>query len=244
MYRAGEVAEKLKISPATLRLWSNQFSAFLSPSARKGPTDSVSAQRRYVDEDVELLFQAKAILGRGLTYGEARRKLEELRRENAEGGELERLFSSLPASLDGVREMLGARDRTIAALKETLAVREQTVAALEDTLLAKEKTIAALKDSLQFLEVYVRTLQSSRAGGGAAGDGGLGGGLASEGAARPGSARGAVSSSRHVSPASVRRGAQQGAAEELALDEVLSPEDGLAESREGRSWVRRLLGMG
>lgn len=78
MYRPKEIAERLSVSPATLRHWSNEFADFLSPAAQKQITgQGTSAQRRYTDEDLTLFHQAKQFLGDGNTYEEVRRRLPE-----------------------------------------------------------------------------------------------------------------------------------------------------------------------
>jgi DNA-binding transcriptional MerR regulator len=75
-YLPGEVAQKLAIAPATLRLWSNKFSEFLSSGAgsRNGKN---RIQRRYTEEDLECLKQIKFLLGQGKTYSQALHQIKE-----------------------------------------------------------------------------------------------------------------------------------------------------------------------
>lgn len=73
MYRAGAVAERLGIAPTTVRSWSTEFQAYLSPSAGK---HAGAGQRRYTDGDLATLGHVKRLLGGGLTFQETRRALE------------------------------------------------------------------------------------------------------------------------------------------------------------------------
>src|SRR4051794_9600832 len=77
LLRPRSVALQLGIAPTTLRLWSNQYAAFLSASARKESGEESSAHRRYTTSDVQLLARAKALLESGLTHEEARLRLGE-----------------------------------------------------------------------------------------------------------------------------------------------------------------------
>lgn len=76
MYRPREIAQRLGISPATLRLWSNRFDFLLSDAARRSTAGEASpAQRRYTDSDLQQLLRVKGLLAAGLTYEESRRHL-------------------------------------------------------------------------------------------------------------------------------------------------------------------------
>ena len=73
MHRPGTVAQRLAISPATLRQWSNEFGASLSESARQTLTEAgTHGQRRYTDADIAILQRAKSLLAGGLTYNQVR----------------------------------------------------------------------------------------------------------------------------------------------------------------------------
>lgn len=76
--RPREVAARLGIAPATLRLWSNQFADLLSPPAQTPRAGGSRQHRRYSAIDVERLSLVKDFLGQGLTYAEARRRLTEV----------------------------------------------------------------------------------------------------------------------------------------------------------------------
>jgi DNA-binding MurR/RpiR family transcriptional regulator len=75
LLRPRSVALQLGIAPTTLRLWSNQYAAFLSTSARKENGEDGSAHRRYTSGDVQVLARAKALIDSGLTHEEARQRL-------------------------------------------------------------------------------------------------------------------------------------------------------------------------
>lgn len=77
--RAGYVAEQLGVSVQTVRSWSVEFSDFLAPGARRTlSANGGQSQRRYVDDDLALFEHVKAMLGQGLTFEEARRRLREM----------------------------------------------------------------------------------------------------------------------------------------------------------------------
>lgn len=140
-YRPQEVAQRLAISPSTLRLWSNHFAENLSEQARKvADGGALAAQRRYTDEDLATLLQAKELLAQGLTYEEAKPRL--------------RQPSGKQTTL-----VAGRQEEAPAHLQEEVRL---SLASLRETLEAKEKTIEALKESLAFLDVYLRTVLRER----------------------------------------------------------------------------------
>lgn len=69
-HRPAVVAERLAISPATLRRWSREFDAFLSPEAA-----GHNGRRRYSDADLQLLSRVHELLHMGLSYEQTRRQL-------------------------------------------------------------------------------------------------------------------------------------------------------------------------
>ncbi len=83
IHRPSDAARLLGIPASTLRRWSQQFSAFLSPSARKAADETAgfSGHRRYTEEDVRTLAQAQRLLGLGLNYDQARAWLSDHRSE-------------------------------------------------------------------------------------------------------------------------------------------------------------------
>lgn len=74
--RPKEVAERLRVPATTLRLWSNEFKDYLSPSAQAQVSEKGTAlQRRYDDRDVLVFTQVKELLGQDLTYEQVRERL-------------------------------------------------------------------------------------------------------------------------------------------------------------------------
>lgn len=141
-YRPLEIAQRLGISSSTLRLWSNQFAPLLSEQARKEATDNggPAAQRRYIDKDLHLLASAKELLDRGLTYEEARARLNQATNPNPDDAP----HPNTPPSSHS--------DQGDVQLSRALA----------EAIEAKDRTIAALKESLAFMDVYLQTLLQER----------------------------------------------------------------------------------
>lgn len=125
MYRAGAVAERLGIAPTTVRSWSTEFQAYLSPSA--GKQAGGTGQRRYTDGDLAVLGHVKRLLAQGMTFEETRRALEGMTPE-------ERTTAPAPA----VAEPSAAEPSAALALPGLLA-------ALQD---AHRGEVAALRDAL------------------------------------------------------------------------------------------------
>ncbi len=144
LYRPRDVASELGIAPSTLRLWSVQFASELSDAARKAAAGNSApwAQRRYTEEDVELLRQAKTLLLQGLTYDEVKPRLRRV---------------TLPAPTP--QEEAEERPVMARALPGNVA---NSVASLEEALKAKDKTISTLKESMGFLEAYLRAVRQER----------------------------------------------------------------------------------
>ena len=76
-YRPADVAERLGVSSATLRRWSQQFGGFLSAAAVSSTDEASSKHRRYTDEDLAVLERAQRLLKEGLSYDEVRDRLRE-----------------------------------------------------------------------------------------------------------------------------------------------------------------------
>jgi DNA-binding transcriptional MerR regulator len=76
MYRPKTVCHRLAVPATTLRVWSNEFAGFLSPSAQSATTERGGpAQRRYTDGDLAVLARVKTLLEQDLTYEEVREAL-------------------------------------------------------------------------------------------------------------------------------------------------------------------------
>lgn len=76
-YRPADVAKRLGVSTSTLRLWSKEFAAHLSPGAQSTASEQGRyLQRRYAEEDVAVLLRAKALVqGERLTAAQANARL-------------------------------------------------------------------------------------------------------------------------------------------------------------------------
>lgn len=158
MYRPKEIAEHLSISPATLRLWSNNFAELLSPSAQKQITgQGTSAQRRYTDEDLVVFARAKQLLGDGNTYEEVKRKLQEdpLDPDALDGEDV--LQASRPSQNGEVDEdslvvhqALNLSSHPIfTAFEEALSAKDETIRAKDQVIESKDETIKALEGRIE-----------------------------------------------------------------------------------------------
>ena len=145
MYRPKDVAEKLRIAPSTLRIWSQHFANQLSNAARKAPSDGAgpAAQRRYTDADVHTLSQAKAMLTQGLTYDEVKRQMRD---------DTEQQTTSTPA-------VANQASPTQVVFSEEA---QSSLIAMKEALSAKDKTVVALKESLAFMDAYLQAIRDER----------------------------------------------------------------------------------
>lgn len=74
--RSKAVCDLLGVPATTLRLWSNEFSDFLSPSAQASVTEKgTAAQRRYTEPDVAILSKVQELLALGMQYDQIREAL-------------------------------------------------------------------------------------------------------------------------------------------------------------------------
>lgn len=135
MYRPKEVTERLGVSSATLRRWSDTFTDFLSPTAGKSITETGGpAQRRYNDQDVIVLATVKRLLDDGNTYEEVARKLPEsiLSDVVAHNAQMPVPLTEAPTSgslvaLEAYREAIAGKDQTIQALQHALEAKDETI---------------------------------------------------------------------------------------------------------------------
>lgn len=75
-YRPQQLCALLSIAPTTLRLWTSELSAFLSPGATGAINNSGQhTHRRFSEADVAILRRARGLLGRGLSYAQVRDRL-------------------------------------------------------------------------------------------------------------------------------------------------------------------------
>lgn len=152
MYRPKEITERLSISPATLRLWSNHFADLLSPSAQKQITGhGTSAQRRYTDSDLVIFTKAKQLLAEGSTYEEVLRRLQEEPLDETSGEDV--LHASRPSPVGLIEEDSLVVHQTLdlsshpvfTAFREALEAKDETIRAKDEVIESKDVTIKALE---------------------------------------------------------------------------------------------------
>lgn len=123
MYRAGAVAERLDIAPTTVRSWSTEFQAYLSPSA--GKQAGGTGQRRYSDSDLATLGHVKRLLGQGLTFEETRAALGSMTPEERTTPPAADLPTGDPPAALALPSLLAALTEAhrgeVAALRDALA---------------------------------------------------------------------------------------------------------------------------
>jgi DNA-binding transcriptional MerR regulator len=176
-----EVAAQLRISPSTLRRWSNEFADFLSDPAGRPAAEGQTAHRRYTDEDLETLMTIKGLLIEGLSYIQVGRRLEALRlRQTTTGGTREaesdttRVTALGPSLLDTspvapAVAVLADTLHTVAEGQQLLlgsqqASRDLLTVVLQDNFSLKEEN-AKLRDRMLELErdlVEMRRLDATR----------------------------------------------------------------------------------
>lgn len=176
-----EVATQLKVSPSTLRRWSNEFADFLSDSAGRPQSEagSHSAHRRYTDEDMESLMTIKGLLAEGLTYIQVGRRLEALRlRQGAAdvvtegdapqvtvlGPSLQQPSTAFPAMTVLADTLHTVADGQQMLLGSQQANRDLLTVVLQDNFSLKEEN-ARLRDRMLELErdlAEIRRLDATR----------------------------------------------------------------------------------
>jgi DNA-binding transcriptional MerR regulator len=165
-----EVAAQLRISPSTLRRWSNEFGDFLSDAAgRPQPASSGGiTHRRYSDDDMETLMTIKGLLNEGLTYIQLGKRLEALRMRQAttddsrdttalgpslqEGSPIAPVATVLADTLhtvaDGQQLLLGSqqanRDLLSVVLQDNFGLKEENTK-LRDRMLELERDLAEIR---------------------------------------------------------------------------------------------------
>ncbi len=142
MYRSKEVTTKLKISPATLRLWTTAFAELLSPGASGSQTESGSAGwRSFTQEDLAILSDVKSLLAQDRTYEhalavlksgepiEAGKPLAETQAEATEPSSSPAIVTETHPIIQAFEEALKAKDETIKAKEQTI---EQLLARIDE----------------------------------------------------------------------------------------------------------------
>lgn len=153
LLRPKEVCERLGVSSATLRRWSDVFADRLSPTAGKALAESGgAAQRRYSEEDFAVLARVKRLLDAGNTVEEAQRKLDEPEPID-HFADADKMDSPTPSAAVALTEPLvsvpvvdvAAWREALAAKDEALRAKEQTIRSLELALADKERLVEELE---------------------------------------------------------------------------------------------------
>ena len=137
--RPKEVQSALGVSAPTLRTWSVEFAAHLSPGAQSSQTpEGTYTQRRYDESDVPVFRRIKELLDRGLTY--------EMINESLASDPIGEIFHNEPpaatapmltdlaipsadtSAIFGLREALARADQALESRAQTIRTLEQLVA--------------------------------------------------------------------------------------------------------------------
>lgn len=124
MYRIGQVAAQLDVSPSTLRRLSDRFAAWLSEEGGRPPMQESGrrAARSYSEEDVALLERIQALKSEGQSDEEIEAQLEE---EASTGTEAAEEPAIIEVTTDGRGEAI-----VILESGDQLALSPQAAAAL------------------------------------------------------------------------------------------------------------------
>jgi DNA-binding transcriptional MerR regulator len=162
-----EVAERLSVSPSTLRRWSREFADYLSVSAGQ-PEPSAQGEpghRRYTDHDVTTLLMVKGLLTEGLSYEQVKDRLAAVEPGEGEIEESEGDGHALVSVVEAERDEKAVAP-ALSFLTETLQVvvngqqvvlnsqqasRELLGVVLQDNFNLKEEN-ARLRDRILALE--------------------------------------------------------------------------------------------
>lgn len=159
MLRPKDITDQLGISSASLRFWSNAFAEVLSPGAQASKTESGgNAQRRYTDEDLAMLRQAKTLLDGGSTFELALEQLKSLEpTEILEAPETARLTDSAPTNAVTVTDT----HPIIQAFEESLRAKDQVIAGKDETIRTKDELITNKDHLITLLSQQVDELKAA-----------------------------------------------------------------------------------
>lgn len=126
-YRPGEVAKQLDIAPVTLRVWSNEFAAFLSDSAQRTLNAEGKANHRiYSDSDIATLKRAREMLSSGQTFDQVRRALSDAGPPSVSIQTLEEIPRMLAQLQTSYHRELSSKEETIAEQRSHIdSLREE-----------------------------------------------------------------------------------------------------------------------
>jgi DNA-binding transcriptional MerR regulator len=158
-----DVAERLSVSPSTLRRWSREFADFLSESAGNPGVSSQGepGHRRYTDQDMATLLTIKGLLTEGLSYEQVKDHLTAEEPEEFGGSEEKAMVSVQGVEGDGsgITPVIGFLADTLqilsngqqVVLNSQQASRELLGVVLQDNFNLKEENVR-LRDRMLDLE--------------------------------------------------------------------------------------------
>jgi len=149
--RPKDLTEQLTISASTLRLWTEKFGPVLSPAAQRSTAESGgAAQRRFIEDDLEILKRAKRHLAEGRTYEQTLALLQtepavtELTETPVEPPEPSQALELRSASAD-THPIIKAFEEALRAKDEVIRSKDETIEALHLTLSSKDDQIRSLQ---------------------------------------------------------------------------------------------------
>ncbi len=155
LYSSGEVAQMLGIAPITLRKWSVEFAAWLSPAG-------TARERRYADADLHVLERAAELLKHQRSYARVR----ERRAAEFSAAERERAVGEVdPPAPDPWPDAEAAGDDAPLVVEaeviepeprvapDIAAMLERMAELYQDLLRNKEQEIVALRQALDTTEL-------------------------------------------------------------------------------------------
>lgn len=150
-YRPEEAADRVGVARSTLRLWSREFEASLSPAAGSTATEGGGrAPRRYTELDLSVLRSVARWRQEGCGYEECRQRLGA--GEMADDGDVSP-FGDTTLSLRTMEQhpilrtlsvALAAKDEAILELRGHLIAKDQVIASKEELIaaLGRERDVA------------------------------------------------------------------------------------------------------
>jgi len=149
MLRPQQVCAQLAVSASTLRAWSTEFGAYLSPAAQVAPA-SGRAHRRYTAADVQVLKRIGELVRLGHRREEVKQQLAPPERGGAlvgphassQDAELVQRLGRLEDALARAQAVIGALEEQVAQAEQRLAAEEAAHAATRQALLEAQRRLA------------------------------------------------------------------------------------------------------
>jgi DNA-binding transcriptional MerR regulator len=146
--RPKEVQTALGVSAPTLRAWSGEFAAHLSPGAQSSQTpEGTYTQRRYAASDVAVFRRIKALLDRGLTY----EMINEALASDRIGDIIHDEPPTASASIRTDLAIPSADTSAIVGLQEALVRADQALEARAQTIRTLEQLVATQQSLIEEL---------------------------------------------------------------------------------------------